>query len=110
MTFIHLVESVIKILVFTLVVHGFYLLLVKFALRRDSQDILGGIIAKFFNIWLDVQNRHATDQQRKLMLAMHLFPASILVILIWSYLSVSVLVLNLIFCLMLIVSSTIRRY
>jgi hypothetical protein len=87
--------------------------------------MLGGIVAKLFNDWLDVvgylknpgdrknilnkdKNLKLLDRQYKLMLLIHILPASLLTALIWGYLIQPVGIITALY-LVLMVFSTTRR-
>lgn len=118
-------EAIIKIVFLSIVIHFLYLIIVKFALKKNSQDMLGGIVAKLFNDWLDVvgylknsgdrknilnkdKNLKLLDRQYKLMLLIHILPASLLTALIWGYLIQPVGIITALY-LVLMVFSTTRR-
>ena len=102
-------EAIVKIIVFCVVVHYVYLMIVKFSIRENNQDMLGGLVAKFFNTWLDVVAHKCTDQQYKLMLVIHLLPASLATVLIWQYLLQAVLSINAVFLVLILFSTTQRN-
>lgn len=103
-----LAEAILKILIAAIVCHFVYLLLAKIAIKKSSLDIPGGLIAKLLNDWFDVYQKSNTDWQYKLILLIHIFPASLITVLIWHSLFQAILILNGIF-LFLIVFSTTRR-
>jgi hypothetical protein len=103
-----LLEAIVKILIFSLVFHYAYLAIVKISLRENSQDMLGGLVAQLFNDWLDVAAHNCTDRQYKLMLFIHLLPASLLTVFIWPYLLQTLLIINAVFFLLLMFSTTER--
>jgi hypothetical protein len=88
------IESLVKVLLLSLVVHFVYLGLVKLSLRTGSQDMLGGIVAKFFNIWLNTVARQAKNWQYGLMVLIHSLPASVITVSIWQNLSSPVVIIN----------------
>ena len=104
-----LLEAIVKILIFCLVIHYAYLAIVKISLRENSQDMVGGLVAKLFNDWLDVTANKCTDRQYKLMLVIHLLPASLVSVLIWPYLLQSVLIISAVFFVLIMFSTTERN-
>lgn len=120
MSLIILGEAILKIVIFCIAIHFFYLIIVKISLQKNSQDLVGGLVAKFFNHWLDVVDvvtkkstkkniDNITDQQYKLMLLMHILPASLVTALIWQYLLQTVLIVNAVFLLLIVFSTTKRN-
>jgi hypothetical protein len=88
------IESLAKIISLSLLIHFVYLALVKLALSSRSQDALGGLIAKFFNVWLDAVARRAKAWQYGLIILIHSLPASLITILIWQNLTFHIFVIN----------------
>lgn len=101
-------EAIIKILAIAIVIHFVYLVIAKIAIPKNSPDIPGGLIAKLLNDWFDVHKKTNTDWQYKLMLIIHILPASLITVLIWQSLFQAILILNGILVFLIVFSTTTR--
>ncbi len=104
-----LAEAIIKISIAAIVCHFLYLLIARIAIQKSSLDIPGGLIARLLNDWFDVYQKTNTDRQYKLILLIHLFPASLITVLIWQSLFQAILILNGILLFLIVFSTTTRN-
>jgi|GEM_PF-1420635 von Willebrand factor type A domain len=88
------IEAILKIAFVSFIIHFPYLMVVKFALKERSQDMLGGTVAKIFNIWLDVMQGKATKFQISMISLLHVIPASLVSALLWNNLTPHILIID----------------